>query len=217
MTTTAIRDARPEEPVGSERPRRRWWWGALAGAVAVAAALGMAELVTGVLEGTKTSVVSVGEVVVENAPSWLKDFAIETLRHQRQRRPDHRHHHQPDRDLDHPGHRLDPQALDRRDRHRAPRHRPGSPPPSPAQAPAPAPSGHRSSPPSPPSPCSSPSSARGPPGWSSPISPSSPLASASATAPRPTRPVMGPGVVSAGRRPHPQASIVVASSPAPQW
>ena len=68
-------DAR--EPDRSSGPR--WWWGALAGLLAVVAALGVGELVTGVLDGTRTAVVSVGEVVVENAPNWLKQFAIDTF------------------------------------------------------------------------------------------------------------------------------------------
>lgn len=57
----------------------RWWWGAAAGLVAVAAALAVGQLASGVLEGATTPVVSVGEVVVEHAPSWLKDVAIDTF------------------------------------------------------------------------------------------------------------------------------------------
>jgi len=64
---------------GTVRRRAPWWWGALAGLLAVGAALAVGELVTGVLEGTSSAVVSVGEVVVENAPNWLKEFAIRTF------------------------------------------------------------------------------------------------------------------------------------------
>jgi DMSO/TMAO reductase YedYZ molybdopterin-dependent catalytic subunit len=67
----------PAAPERAARPR--WWRGALVGLLAVAVALAVGELVTGVLAGTSSSVVSVGEVVVENAPAWLKDFAIETF------------------------------------------------------------------------------------------------------------------------------------------
>ena len=78
MTDLALDPTSPEAPTVGPR-RLRWWWGALAGALAVAAALAVGELVTGVLAGTSSSVVSVGEVVVQNAPNWLKEFAIETF------------------------------------------------------------------------------------------------------------------------------------------
>lgn len=66
-------------PPASRPLRARWWRGALVGLLAVGAALAVGELVTGLLAGTSSSVVSVGEVVVENAPNWLKDFAIRTF------------------------------------------------------------------------------------------------------------------------------------------
>jgi DMSO/TMAO reductase YedYZ molybdopterin-dependent catalytic subunit len=47
--------------------------------VAVGAALAVGQLVAGLLEGTTSAVVSVGEVVVEHAPYWLKEFAIRTF------------------------------------------------------------------------------------------------------------------------------------------
>ncbi len=64
---------------GPRPPAPAWWWGALAGLTAVGAALALGTLVTGVVEGTSSPVVSVGEVVVEHAPAWLKDFAIATF------------------------------------------------------------------------------------------------------------------------------------------
>ena len=77
---TALIDTPDAAPDGQVARRRApWWWGALAGLLAVGAALAVGELVTGVLEGTSSAVVSVGEVVVENAPNWLKEFAIETF------------------------------------------------------------------------------------------------------------------------------------------
>ncbi|HEY6532585.1 MAG TPA: molybdopterin-dependent oxidoreductase [Acidimicrobiales bacterium] len=78
MSTLDLDPTPPARPAAEPR-RARWWWGALAGALAVAAALAVGELVTGLIGGTSSSVVSVGEVVVENAPPWLKDYAIETF------------------------------------------------------------------------------------------------------------------------------------------
>ncbi len=77
---TALIDSPDVAPDGQvSRRRAPWWWGALAGLLAVGAALAVGELVTGILEGTSSAVVSVGEVVVANAPNWLKEFAIETF------------------------------------------------------------------------------------------------------------------------------------------
>jgi DMSO/TMAO reductase YedYZ molybdopterin-dependent catalytic subunit len=67
----------PDDRTG--RRRAPWWWGALAGLLAVGAALAVGELVTGLVEGTSSAVVSVGEVVVEHAPNWLKEYAIRTF------------------------------------------------------------------------------------------------------------------------------------------
>ena len=53
------------------RGRAAW-----AGVLAAAVALGVAELVSAVIEGTDNPVVSVGEVVVDHVPSWVKDWAI---------------------------------------------------------------------------------------------------------------------------------------------
>ena len=44
--------------------------------LAAAVALGVAELVSALIEGTDNPVVSVGEVVVDHVPSWVKDWAI---------------------------------------------------------------------------------------------------------------------------------------------
>ena len=53
------------------RGRAAW-----AGVLAAAVALGVAELVSALIEGTENPVVSVGEVVVDHVPSWVKDWAI---------------------------------------------------------------------------------------------------------------------------------------------
>jgi DMSO/TMAO reductase YedYZ molybdopterin-dependent catalytic subunit len=75
----AIGTAAAPTTTGAAAPRRmRWWWGALAGGLAAAAALAVGELVAG-LVGADNPVVSVGELVIEHAPSWLKDFAVETF------------------------------------------------------------------------------------------------------------------------------------------
>ena len=53
------------------RGRAAW-----AGVLAAAVALGVAELVSAMIEGTDNPVVSVGEVVVDHVPSAVKDWAI---------------------------------------------------------------------------------------------------------------------------------------------
>lgn len=55
------------------------WAGALAGVVAGAVALGVAQLVAGLLNPAAFPVVAVGNVVVDNTPAWLKEFAITTF------------------------------------------------------------------------------------------------------------------------------------------
>ena len=62
----------PAAPVAS----MRWWQGALAGLAAAGAALGVAQLVSGLLRGTTSPVVSVGEWVIDHVPVAVKDFAI---------------------------------------------------------------------------------------------------------------------------------------------
>ena len=52
------------------------WSGALAGLVAAFAALAVAQLVAGLLRGTTSPVVSVGEYVVDHVPVAVKEFAI---------------------------------------------------------------------------------------------------------------------------------------------
>jgi len=52
---------------------------ALAGLLATAVALGLAELVSGLLPGTGSLVLAVGDTVVEAVPGWLERVAITTL------------------------------------------------------------------------------------------------------------------------------------------
>lgn len=59
------------------KPRRRH--AALAGAVAALFALGVSELLTGLIESVPSLVVAIGTGVIDLAPPALKDWAIETL------------------------------------------------------------------------------------------------------------------------------------------
>ncbi|HEX9258154.1 MAG TPA: molybdopterin-dependent oxidoreductase, partial [Acidimicrobiales bacterium] len=51
----------------------------MAGLLSLAAALAAAELVVGVVEGTESPVVSVGETVIDRAPRAVKDWAIDSF------------------------------------------------------------------------------------------------------------------------------------------
>jgi DMSO/TMAO reductase YedYZ molybdopterin-dependent catalytic subunit len=53
--------------------------GAVAGVVAAGLALGAAELLAGTFRRLTSPVVSIGDQVVDRAPSWLKTFAIDTF------------------------------------------------------------------------------------------------------------------------------------------
>ena len=54
-------------------------YAALAGLLAVAVTLGVAELVMGVLSDGRSLVVAVGDVVIDNVPGWLERAVISTL------------------------------------------------------------------------------------------------------------------------------------------
>lgn len=56
-------------------PRRAW----LDGVLAVLLALGLTELAAGVFGGVPSALSSIGGLVVDRSPSWVKDFAISTL------------------------------------------------------------------------------------------------------------------------------------------
>ena len=73
--TSTIDPPAGDRPTASEASLR-WWQGALAGLVAAGAALGVAQLVSGLLRGTTSPVVSVGEWVIDHVPVAVKDFAI---------------------------------------------------------------------------------------------------------------------------------------------
>ncbi len=53
--------------------------GVVAGIVAAVLALGVAELVAGVRQEWRSPVIDVGDRVIDNVPSFVKDFAIETF------------------------------------------------------------------------------------------------------------------------------------------
>lgn len=63
---------------GRDRRHDRWW-AAAAGLLAALAALGAGELVTGLVRGTESPVVSVGQVVIDHTPASVKTFAIRTF------------------------------------------------------------------------------------------------------------------------------------------
>jgi DMSO/TMAO reductase YedYZ molybdopterin-dependent catalytic subunit len=56
-----------------------WWQGPVLGLVATGSGLAVAEVVVGLIEGTASPVVPVGQVFIDLVPPWLKDFAIETF------------------------------------------------------------------------------------------------------------------------------------------
>ena len=64
-----------DEPAQGEATTPRWH-GALAGFLSAAVALGVAQLVAGLVRGTTSPVVSVGEWVIDHVPVWVKEFAI---------------------------------------------------------------------------------------------------------------------------------------------
>ena len=66
-----------EQPA-TERPPTRWWQGAIAGLLAAAVALGVAELV-GALLDIESPIVAVGGWVIDHVPPFVKTFAIETF------------------------------------------------------------------------------------------------------------------------------------------
>lgn len=79
ITTQPPLPTRPDDravaPTGAA-PHPPRWAGALSGLVAALAALGVGELVAGILQGTSGPVLSVGEWVVDHTPAPVKEFAI---------------------------------------------------------------------------------------------------------------------------------------------
>jgi hypothetical protein len=72
--------ATPDAPVpGADEGRGRRRLGALAGLVAAAVALGVAELVAGIVGPASSPVVAVGDAVITVTPEPVKDFAIRTF------------------------------------------------------------------------------------------------------------------------------------------
>ncbi|MGZ4680881.1 MAG: molybdopterin-dependent oxidoreductase [Acidimicrobiales bacterium] len=74
--STVTLDPPAGDSPGAPAPSRRWWQGSLAGLVAAGAALGVAQLVSGLIRGTTSPVVSVGEWVIDHVPVAVKDLAI---------------------------------------------------------------------------------------------------------------------------------------------
>ena len=75
MATTEDAAAKPA-PGGTRIPTVR---GAVVGVVTLAAALGVAELVAGIVGPGSSPMIAVGGVAVDASPEWLKSFAIRTF------------------------------------------------------------------------------------------------------------------------------------------
>jgi len=64
-------------PQAADSPRRpRRWSAAAAGLAAGILALGVAEVVAGLVDPSAAPIIALGDVVVDNVPAWLKDFAV---------------------------------------------------------------------------------------------------------------------------------------------
>jgi DMSO/TMAO reductase YedYZ molybdopterin-dependent catalytic subunit len=79
-TTEPGRAPRPgSAPSSHGRPGGDRGRAALAGVLAVAVALGVAELVAGLLPGSRSLVLAVGDAVIDSVPGWLERAAIAAL------------------------------------------------------------------------------------------------------------------------------------------
>lgn len=67
----------PADGSGVERGRVSNWRGVALGLLATAAGLAVAELVVGLIRGSASPVVPVGQEFIDVTPKWLKDWAIE--------------------------------------------------------------------------------------------------------------------------------------------
>jgi len=65
--------------MSSNEVARRPWRAAGSGVLAVAVALGCAELAAGLLPGARSLVVAIGDAVIDSVPGWLERAAISTL------------------------------------------------------------------------------------------------------------------------------------------
>lgn len=71
----AVADSRSSQPgVGP-----RWVGGALAGIASGALALGLAEVVAGIVAPSSAPLIALGDVAVDAVPPWLKDFAVQNF------------------------------------------------------------------------------------------------------------------------------------------
>ncbi len=79
MTETTDTTHRIDESGHPHRGHQRWWkewWGALAGLVSAAAALGVAEAVAATSRTFQSPVLDVGDRVVDTVPNSVKELAI---------------------------------------------------------------------------------------------------------------------------------------------
>ena len=65
--------------MSSNEVARRPWRAAGSGILAVAVALGCAELAAGLLPGARSLVIAIGDAVIDSVPGWLERAAISTL------------------------------------------------------------------------------------------------------------------------------------------
>ncbi|MEJ5869294.1 molybdopterin-dependent oxidoreductase [Pseudokineococcus sp. 5B2Z-1] len=81
MSTSAPPQPAPRPGAAGRRPRRRGTTAlaALAGLLAAALTLGVAEVVAAVVAPSAAPVLAVGDAFVDLTPGWLKDFAISTF------------------------------------------------------------------------------------------------------------------------------------------
>ena len=61
----------------STRSRPAWWIAVLGGVISALVALGVAELIAGLNRSWRSPVLDVGDRVIDAAPPWLKEFAID--------------------------------------------------------------------------------------------------------------------------------------------
>lgn len=79
MSTTSS-STPPADPTLSAAPRRaRPWLAAAAGVAAGILALGLAEVIAGLVDPSSAPIIALGDVVVDHVPGWLKNFAVSTF------------------------------------------------------------------------------------------------------------------------------------------
>ena len=78
-SSTKVMGRAEDSGSGTPQPRRDRGRAALSGVLAVAVALGAAELVAALVPGAHSLVIEVGDLVIDSVPGWLERAAIATL------------------------------------------------------------------------------------------------------------------------------------------